>query len=162
MEEWIDVKGYEGLYQISNLGNVKSLPRKGTKGGLLKPSLRLGGYLGVALTKERKTKWFRIHRLVLENFKPCDNAAELHADHINRNRMDNRLENLQWLTPFEHLRKDSGKKAVICVETGKVYEAIKDAARELGISDSHISQACNGKRNTCGGYHWQYIGGDAE
>ncbi len=160
-EQWIDVKNYEGLYQVSNLGNVKSLPRKGTKGGILKQHLKQGGYLGVALSKDHETKWFKVHRLVLENFRPNSNSNYLVVDHKDRNRLNNNLENLQWLTNTENIRKECAKQ-VRCVETGKVYDAIVDAARELGIGDSHIAQCCKETRQTCGGYHWEYIGGEAE
>lgn len=159
-EQWIDVKGYEGLYQVSNLGNVKSLPRKGTKGKILKQHIKFGGYLAVALTKNHKTKWFRVHRLVLDNFRPNKDSEYLQVDHINSNRIDNRLENLQWLTQTENVRKACAKQ-IRCVETGKIYNAIIDAARELNLGDSHISQCCRGIRQTCGGYHWEYTGGDA-
>lgn len=127
----------------------------------MKPSLKLGGYLGVALTKDAKTKWFKIHRLVLENFRPNADSNYLIVDHIDRNKQNNNLENLQWLTNAENIRKECAKQ-VRCVETGKVYDAIVDAARELGIGDSHIAQCCKGTRQTCGGYHWEYIGGEAE
>lgn len=158
IEEWKDIEGYEGLYQVSNLGNVKSLPRKGTQGGLLKPAIKWGGYYGVALTKNGRTKWFRINRLVLQAFKPIQNPEKFEGDHINRNRLDNRLENLQWLTHGENTKKDWSKR-VHCIETGRVYNAIVDALRELGVKDnsSDISRVCKGKRITAYGYHWEYV-----
>lgn len=158
IEEWKDIEGYEGLYQVSNLGNVKSLPRKGTKGGLLKPVIKWGGYYGVALSKDGRTKWFRIHRLVLQTFKPISNPENFEGDHINRNRLDNRLENLQWLTHTENTRKDCSKR-IHCIETGHIYNTIVDALRELGVKDnsSHISHVCKGKRITAYDYHWEYV-----
>lgn len=97
-EIWKDIPNYEGIYQVSNLGRVKSKPRKGTKGGIMTQHERRDNhhnkkYLRVPLTKEHKTSWFSVNRLVaqafLENYR--DN---LQVDHINNNEKDNRACNL--------------------------------------------------------------------
>jgi hypothetical protein len=98
-EEWRDINGYEGLYQVSNFGNVKSFPRNGTKGGNLKPAL-VGGYHQVKLYKDDKR--FLVHRLVLQAFLPTEEKMEV--DHINHDKTDNRLENLRWLTRSQNNR----------------------------------------------------------
>ena len=101
-EIWKDINGYEGLYQISNFGNVKSLPRQGAKGKILKPSKINIGYLRVGLNKNGKCKRYLIHRLVAEAFLPNpDNKPCI--DHINANKTDNRICNLQWVTHKENM-----------------------------------------------------------
>jgi hypothetical protein len=110
-EEWKDIEGYENLYQVSNLGRVKSLERyeesnsfigvrrRGER--ILKPIIKPSGYLQVALSKNSKAKTFTVHRLVAQAFipnpenKPC-------IDHVNTNPSDNRLENLRWCTHKEN------------------------------------------------------------
>lgn len=165
MEEiWKDVKDYEGLYQVSNLGNIKSTPRQGTKGGLLKLTERWDkkykkNYLRAALTKNGKTKWFTVSRLVAEAFIPNpNNFAEV--DHINNIETDNRVENLQWLNRQDNIIKDQGIK-IICVETGEQFECISNAYRALGKSphSSSISTALNNKNRTAYGYHWRRVQG---
>ena len=106
-EEWRDVPGYEGKYQVSNKGRVRSLDRwvkNGKKskrfhrGGILKHSLSTVGYPYISLTEGRKTS---IHRLVLEVFVgPCPKGME--TRHLNGIRTDNRLENLCWGTNMEN------------------------------------------------------------
>ena len=112
MEEeiWKPIKGYEGLYEISNLGRVKSLNYKGTgKEKILKNTENSKGYLMVCLTKNGKQKLFKIHRLVAEAFipnpenKPC-------IDHINTIKNDNRVENLRWVTNEENNNNPLTKK----------------------------------------------------
>ena len=155
--EWKEIKGYEGLYEVSNMGEVRSLPRQGTKGRILKQHERKG-YLRVALTKDHKTTWCSVNRLVAEAFIPNPNNLE-QVDHINSNRLDNRAENLQWLTRQDNIIKACGKK-IRCIETGKVYNTITDALVELGKSkkDGSITAAAKGRQKSAFGYHWEYVG----
>lgn len=104
-EEFRDVLGYEGLYQVSNLGNVKSL--KFGKERLLTPNKSDTGYMRINLLKKGKQKTRKIHQLVAETFlnhKPCG-YKEI-VDHINNNPLDNRLENLQIINHRENCSKD--------------------------------------------------------
>lgn len=106
MEIWKDIPGYEGLYQVSNLGNVKSLPRLVKRKGLvllkekiLSPGISSGGYFTVSLCINNKAKTKTIHKLVAITFLghiPC--GYELVIDHINNDKLDNRVENLQVVT----------------------------------------------------------------
>ena len=112
-EEWKDIVGYEGLYQVSNLGRIKSL----TTSKILKQHKVGKGYLGVTLSKNSIQKYYRVHRLVLENFKPIDDmhlkidgVSVLNVDHINNIKTDNRLKNLQWLSLGKNLEKARVKK----------------------------------------------------
>lgn len=97
-EEWKDIVGYEGLYQVSNKGNVRSLPRRNAKNGILKPIITHDGYLTVGLCKNGKGKIYKIHRLVATAF--IDNPNNLPCiNHINEfDKFDNSVENLEWCT----------------------------------------------------------------
>ena len=110
MEEWRDIKGFEGFYQVSNEGRVKSLDRYvdnfwGTKQfvreRILKGTTDKDGYLMVYLCKDGKSKNRKVHRLVAEAFIPnTENGTSI--DHINTLKDDNRVENLRWCTPKEN------------------------------------------------------------
>lgn len=102
MEEiWKDIKGYEGLYQVSNKGQIKSTERFGTKGGILKGSLR-SGYHRVILTKQNKSRYYSVHRLVAETFIPnIENKKNI--DHIDTDRLNNSVDNLRWVTDKENV-----------------------------------------------------------
>ena len=112
MEEFIDIPGYEGKYQVSNLGRVKSLSRVDTIGRkvkekILKTQIDKGGYLRTKLSHKGKTKTFRIHQLVAMAFLghiPCGHKQVV--DHKNNVSTDNRLENLQLITSRENSSKD--------------------------------------------------------
>ena len=108
MEIFKDIKGYEGLYQVSNLGNVKSFY---SKWGLLKGNKGSGGYLAVGLSKKKIIKTFRIHQLVAIAFLGhTPNGFETVVDHINNNQLDNRVENLKLTTNRYNTSKDKKNK----------------------------------------------------
>ena len=185
MEEWKPIKDYEGLYEVSNLGRVKSLNYKRTgKEKILKNIECRNGYLAVSLTKLGKQKVFYIHKLVAEAFipnpenKPC-------VDHINTIRTKNEVTNLRWVTYEEnnnnHLtnKKQSeskkgdksynyGKKGKDCHNSKKVvqlsyddvlikiWDCITDTEREEGFNRRTVTDCCKGKRKDYKGFKWMY------
>lgn len=148
-EIWKDVIGYEGLYQVSNLGNVKTIPRNGTKKteSLLKGSCNGYGYLKVVLSnKNKKTKY--IHILVAESFLGYKaNKGIVCVDHINGIKIDNKLENLKIITPRENVSKDnrSNTKITGVYKVRNKYRSIiniKNNSFHLGYFNS-IEEAKN-------------------
>lgn len=166
MEVWKDIAGYEGLYQVSNKGNVRSLDRKvnflhGTKisrGKLLKPGANAEGYLFVTLSKNNIVRPARINRLVASAFIP--NPGNLPSvNHKDKNRKNNNVENLEWCTVEYNNRYSSAKKIVQYDMDGNMiaeWDAISDASRETKINLSNIAQCCMGNRKTAGHYIWKY------
>lgn len=161
IEIFKDIQGYEG-YQISNLGNVKSL--KFGKERILKPAKNHKGYLYVVLSKQGKGKSYLIHRLVTKAFIP--NPQNLpQVNHKDENKNNNIVDNLEWCTnEYNHnygTRNqrvgESKSKPVLCIETGKIYPSTIEVQRQLDFNRSHIADVCNGKRKTCGGFHWRYV-----
>lgn len=180
MEEiWKDITGYEGYYQVSNMGNVRSVDRvvfnsknnayHKIKGKNRAFSIRKKGYLGVYLMKEGKGKSFLVHRLVAEAFIP--NPLKLpQINHKDENKQNNCAENLEWCTNKynanygDRNRKHSitqtnnthHQKPVLCVETGELYANSKDVQRRTGNWAANIRKAC-GNNMRIGGYHWKWI-----
>ena len=113
MEEiWKDIQGYEGEYQVSNLGRIKSLPRKRvtptgwpylSKGKILTPKLRKDGYLEISLRTKGKGKSYFIHRLVAQAFIP-NPYNKPQVNHLNGKKSDNRIENLECATRKENMQ----------------------------------------------------------
>lgn len=176
MEEiWKDIEGYEGLYQISNLGRIKSLSRfiytnkEKTKGyysenKILRLTSDDTGYLQVSLSKNGAVKKFHVHRLVAIAFIPnIHNKPQI--NHIDRNRKNAKATNLEWVTDSENkyhawknTKRKSNKRKVVQInknnEIVRVWDSIKDAQTHLKIS--HISECCRNKQKTTGGYMWRY------
>ena len=178
-EEWRDIAGYEGKYQISSFGRVKSLPRfiksgksrnrKGyrlKKESILQPNVSHNGYLCVCLSNNNKVSCFRINRLVAQEFMPNpDNLPTV--DHINRNKIDNRVENLRWADMKLQINNSDIKSRIKAISKAvkqytkdgifiAEYKSVSEAERQTGIYHSSISEYCNGKRKSAGGYIWQY------
>ena len=165
MEEiWKDIKGFEGLYQVSNLGQIKSFPRKGSRGGIMVGTKHPKGYRYVTLRKDGKQYSLKVHRLVAETFIPNpDNLPEV--NHKNEDKSDNSVENLEWCsTQYNHeygsrteRARISCGKPIRCIETGKEYDGARWAATELGLDPSGITKCLKNPNRTCGGCHWEYI-----
>lgn len=178
MEEiWRNIEGYEGLYQVSNMGRVRSLDRwvdnKGNskrliKGKILK-TVGNNGYQHVLLCKNGKGKWFYVHRLVAMAFLPNpDNLPEI--NHISEDKTNNFYGNLEWCdrkynvnygTRNEKTRNGKLSKKVYQYSLdGKFiaeYPSTKEVERQLGYKVPNISYCCNGKQKTAYGYIWKYI-----
>ena len=165
-EVWKDVIGYEGLYQVSNLGRVKSFPRHGTPSNcarILKQHKDGKGYKRLWLCKEGIQKNYKVHRLVAEAFLPnVDNLPQV--NHKDENKANNSVSNLEWCNnqynaPYNgRMEKIADKisKRVRCLETGIVYSSISQASRLTGISYSNIVMVCQGKYKQARGYHFEY------
>lgn len=144
-----DIIGYEGLYKISNYGNVKSLPQryKVKDEIILKPFYNSLGYQIIKLCKNSKTKSWRIHRLIAIHFIPNPSSLP-HINHINGIKNDNRIENLEWCDHEHNMRHanrtglitrrskqyDSIRRPVIDTRTQKIYATASDAAKANGIN----------------------------
>lgn len=182
-EIWLPVFGYEGLYEVSNLGNVRSLFRYKK---VLKWNITKNGYATVQLFKNKVGKRLLVHRIVATTFIRPPKPKE-QVNHIDEDKLNNNLANLEWLTPCENMRYgtrserqklktdySSQKRKIIARENGKktskkvsqfskegqlikIYASAKEAHRKTGINHSHILECCQGKRyRTVGGYVWKY------
>lgn len=160
MEEWKDIKGYEGKYQISNLGRVKSLNYNNTKESKLLHQSLINNYYSVYLWKRGKGKQYRIHRLVAIHF--IDNPDNLpEVNHIDENKLNNRVDNLEWCNRKYNCnygnRNKKLSRPIQCIETGIIYPSILQTGKQTEINNYHIGDVARGKRHTAGGYHWRYV-----
>ena len=159
------VKGYEGIYEVNELGQVRSVDRKveckdgkikKRKGKELKPQMDQAGYTRIGLHKNGVAKTREVHRLVAETLLPNpDNLPEIH--HKNHDRKDNRVENLQWVTRTEqfddHLRAALGTRLrVVGKGIDKIYNSAHEVKRKLGIDSSNALNVAKGKYKQAKGY----------
>ena len=176
-EIWKDIKEYEGLYQISNLGNIKSVNKKDSlgrkvNGKMMKPIKRKDGYLDITLHKNGEAKHFLIHKIVAKTFiKNKNNYKEI--NHIDENKRNNNIDNLEWCDRSYNInygKANKSRRKKLLNKRGKkiaqldnnkqiikIFPSLMQTVRELKLNKSHLSQCCNGKRKTTGGYYWQYI-----
>jgi hypothetical protein len=161
MEEvWKDIKGFEGAYQISSLGRVRSLPGKYRKELIRKLVPDKDGYLECMLCEKGKYTHKKVHRLVGEAFIK-NPFGKKEINHKNGNRADNRIENLEWVSrkENEHHKSEvlhSSPTTTVRREDGKVYHSIKEAAEENKVNPTSIMQSVKiGCRSN--GYHWEYV-----
>lgn len=160
IEFWKPIIGYEGLYEVSNLGRVKSLNYNNTnQEGMLKPSYQSDGYLNITLCKFGKAKRYRIHRLVAEAFIPNPNNYP-EVNHIDENKLNNCVENLEWCDRQYNQDYSLSKQVGQYDLNGnliKVYKSTREAERQTGYLSGVISYCCIGKIRTAYGYIWKYL-----
>ena len=172
MEEWRDIKGYKGYYQISNFGRVKSLPRdvgsnRCKNETIMKTSLDKDGYEHLVLRKNGKQRHFRVNRLVAEAFLENPNNY-LQVNHKDEDKTNNNVNNLEWCSAKYNVnygsRTEKASKKVICVTTGKIFKSIAEASKYYNLRGNHISACCKGKLKSCGKHPitgeklvWKYL-----
>lgn len=189
-EEWKNVIGYEGYYQVSNKGNVRSVDRLKEhntshsgfipiEGQMLKQSISHKGYPIVYLSKSGKDKTVPVHRLVAITFIPNpDNLPQV--NHIDGDKTNNNAENLEWCDNSYNqihaykmgLHKVSEKagrprKPVMQIdkdtnEIVNIFVSLAEAERQTGCYASRIRIVCNGEGFTTGGYKWKYLNNKKE
>lgn len=178
MERWKEIKDYEGIYEVSSAGRVRSLPTiqhfvQGTAyverffpGKVLKGYKNTNGYIYVDLHKDGSRIKRYIHQLVAEAF--CEGYAEgFTVNHKNYIRTDNRAENLEWMSIADNLAysntainlPDNGRSVVQMDDNGNIiakYRTIKDASKSVGVSSTRIIYVCKGIYQHSAGYVWRY------
>lgn len=173
MEHWKSIAGYEGLYEVSDLGRVKSLWYGKEK--ILKPGKNTQGYLIVNLCKDGHVKSVRIHRLVATSFIPNTNNLET-VNHRDEDKTNNAASNLEWMSKRDNINygtrnkrvsetqiNDKNKSKAVKMfdkKTGELLEtfpSLHEAKRVTGINLGNISSCCIGNRKSAGGYFWRYL-----
>jgi hypothetical protein len=176
-EVWKDIKGYEGLYQVSNLGRVKSLERTikhktcyggfyHVKGKILKPKIDKDGYFRIGLKKDKIKKYYFIHRLVAITFINNPNNF-LQVNHKDENKRNNQVNNLEWCNSKYNINYGNGIKKSALTRSKKIiqydlnnnyiktWDTMNDAIRFYN-GNTQICQCCKGKRKNANGYKWKY------
>lgn len=176
MEEvWKDVVGYEGIYQVSNLGQLKNIKHN----RLLTGAINRYGYVSVVLIKDKKVKNTRMHRLIAETFIPNPKNKN-QVNHINGIKTDNRVENLEWVSNHENVihawengltrplwknkfgKNHNRSKEIYQIDKNtnlviKKFYGCSEAERETGVKRQNIHLCCSGKAKTAGGYKWEFV-----
>ena len=158
--EFTPIRGYEHEYAIDKHGNILSL----LTDQYVTPSVDTNGYLKVTLMKDGVRAVKRVHRLVAEHFIPNDDATKTVINHIDGNKQNPDVTNLEWCTQADNvqhahttgLQTKTSDKSVVRGD-GRVYRSLTEAAQDNNITKSAISKVINGKRKTAGGWQWKEV-----
>ena len=163
-EIWKDIPNYEGIYQISNFGEIRSC--KNNK--IRKQIKQRSGYMRIILTKNSKQKATNVHILVAKCFVNNQNGYR-YVNHIDGDKTNNSANNLEWVTASQNMQHAFKNKLIkphpwsvkvaqysLDGELIKIWDRMSDVARFLNCHHSQISDCCRGKQNTCKGYIWKY------
>ena len=170
-EEWREIPDNNN-YEVSNLGRVRSKNRiinqfghkrnyyRIMQGKILKPRKQNGGYLLVWLCKDGESKAYTVHRLVAKCFVAGNGTDVNHKD---GNKENNRADNLEWVTHVENIKHayrclghpKTNSVQIICVETGEVFDSIREAGKAKATNPISIGHVLAGRNKTAGGYTWK-------
>lgn len=185
-EEWRDVVGYEGLYQVSNLGRVKGVARKVNRNGhmvsvperFLTQNDNTNGYLRVRLSNGNHVKQAFVHRLVAEAFVDNPKGYKF-IDHLDSDRHNNKPDNLVWCTQSDNIAaayssgrrkyapmgEDARKRVTkrvskpVVRSDGKIYPSVTSAAKGLCVTVGMVRHVLKGRAKTVKGYSFRYVEG---
>ena len=161
-QRWASISGYEGFYEVSENGTV----RNSQTHHMLSP-LERNGYFQVELSKHQKREWKLLHRIVANAFIP-NKEEKSEVNHIDGNKHNNCVENLEWCTRNENLKhafltglkaKDTSARKIKCTDSAgnvAMFPSIYCASKELNISKGNICMVCKGQRPLASGYKFQY------
>lgn len=168
-ETWKPVKGFEGAYEVSDLGNIRSLHN--VESSPMKPTKNYLGYLKIVLFKDGVPYYRTVHRLVADAFLPNPEKCP-QINHINEDKADNRASNLEWCTAKYNAnfgtRNDRIKKALTNKYGRGVYQfsldgefiaeypSLSEAGRAVNASPSSIRHSCLGHRGPVSGFLWEF------
>ena len=176
MEEiWKPIKNFEELYEVSNLGRVKSLAKRGKPERIMKQAISHKGYPTLSLCKNAKSTRRAVHRLVAQAF--IDNPDNLpQVNHIDGNKQNNNVENLEWCDNsynqihankmglnehrIQRVKESCSRPIAMYDYKGnfiRAFSSLNKASRETNISNKAISYCALRKNKMSGGYKWQYI-----
>lgn len=181
-EIWKAIEGYEGKYEVSNLGRVRRLAyiyKKNNRWGVfdyqMKPGIQNGwigkdGYHRITLSGDNGRRNFLLHRLVAKAFVSGYQEG-YDANHIDENKDNNRADNLEWITHKENINHGTHNARATAHNVGKRrsvvqlsldgqelqrFESLLSASKALGIDVRSIGNVCKGKTKSAGGYRWRY------
>lgn len=175
-EIWRDIKGYKGYYQVSNFGRVKRIVSKNRPSEKIrKIQYKRNGYAVVMLSVAQKYKLAHVHRLVANAFLP-NHKKKPQVNHKDLNKKNNNVSNLEWVTLQENVNHvhsmkkwsnnvksgDQNKRSIrvyqFSLSGNKIKEwvSISEASNKLNIASGDISNACQKKRKSAGGFQWKY------